>query len=515
MRLDERAEAEGILLTDMYQLTMSQLYHRTGLAERPAQFEYTFRSYPDYGEHQAGYCVFAGLEWLFDWMEEASFTPQQLDYLAGLRGATGMRLFDAGFLGWLRENPGFETLAVDAIPEGRIVHPSEPIVTVRGPLAHAQLLETALLNHLNYQTLIATKASRVRDSARSGVVLEFGLRRAPDRGGSAGARAALIGGADFTSNVGMSAEMGLDPKGTHAHSMVQVFMALGMEEIGAFRAYAETYPDDCLLLVDTIDTLQSGVPNAIEVFRELEAQGHEPVGIRLDSGDLAYLSIQAAAMLDAAGFDHTTIVLSNQLEELSIWQILSQISEEAPRYGVDPDALIKRLSFGVGSRLINSAGAGYLDGVYKVVAIEGEGGWVPAIKVSDNPEKSTIPGDKQVWRMYDRRGRATADVLALREEELEPADMTLHHPMDLGVRRQVGPHEISRLEPMLATVFEGGKRTAPNTTLAELRERRSADLELLDPGVRRLVNPHRYHVSLTDRLWTLKRDLIEQARQSR
>ena len=204
-----------------------------------------------------------------------------------------------------------------------------------GPMVPAQLLETSLLNHLNYQTLIATKAARMHRSGRGRLLMDFGLRRGQDKGANAAVRAALIGGADFTSNVGMSRVLGYPPKGTHAHSMVQVFMALGMGEVDAFRAYADVYPDDCLLLVDTINTLESGVPNAIIVFEELRRKGHKPVGIRLDSGDLAYLAIQAAKMLDAAGFPDTTIVLSNNLDELVIWQVLTQIRDEAPRWGVD------------------------------------------------------------------------------------------------------------------------------------------------------------------------------------
>ena len=237
---------------------------------------------------------------------------------------------------WLRDNGNFDGLTIRAIPEGRVVHPNVPLTVVEGPAAMAQILETSLLNHLNFQTLIATKAALIHDIARGGTILEFGLRRAQERGGNAGTRAALIGGADFSSNVGVSHLLGLDPKGTHAHSMVQMFMTLGEGELAAFRAYAEVYPDNCLLLVDTINSLESGVPNAIRVFEELRKKGHEPVGIRLDSGDLAYLSIQAARMLDEAGFPKTAIVLSNDLDEMVIWQIMTQIESEAPRYGVDP-----------------------------------------------------------------------------------------------------------------------------------------------------------------------------------
>src|SRR5207248_3107080 len=265
--------------------------------------------------------------------------------------------------------------------------------------------------------LIATQASVIRDSGRGRLFLECGRRRGQAAGANAGAQAALIGGADFSSNVGVSHVLGYPPRGTHAHSMVQLFMTLGMGELGAFRAYAEVYPDDCLLLVDTIDTLGSGIPNAIKVFEELRGQGHEPVGIRLDSGDLAYLSIQAAKMLDAAGFPDTSIVLSNELDELVIWQIITQITSEAPRYGVDPDKLTKRLVYGVGTRLITSQGDPALGGVYKMVAVRDGGEWIPSIKISESPQKTPSPGNKRAWRIYDLRGQATADLLTLEGED--------------------------------------------------------------------------------------------------
>jgi nicotinate phosphoribosyltransferase len=341
----ERQTAEGILLTDQYQLTMAQLYYRMGLHERLAQFDHFFRDYPDYGTHKAGYCINAGLEWLLDWMHGAHFRDQDIDYLRSQTGRLGQPIFGDDFLAWLRQNGCFDSITMHAIPEGRVVHPFVPLTVVQGPLAMAQVLETSLLNHLNYQTLIATKAARIQESGQGRPLIEFGLRRAHDKGGNAGARAALIGGADFTSNVGISHVLGYPPKGTHAHSMVQAFLALGGSELEAFRAYAEVYPDDCLLLVDTINSLESGVPNAITVFEELRRKGHDPVGIRLDSGDLAYLSIQAAKMLDEAGFSNTSIVISGNLDEMTIWQILTQIAEEAPRYGVDPDKLVGRLVY--------------------------------------------------------------------------------------------------------------------------------------------------------------------------
>jgi nicotinate phosphoribosyltransferase len=262
MKMSDRLTAEGILYTDQYQLTMAQLYYRAGLQEKRAEFEHFFRSYPDYGLHKAGYCINAGLAWLLDWMQEAHFRDEDLEYMRNQKGSAGQRLFHDDFLDWLRKNGTFEGITMRAVPEGRVVHPNVPLVVVRGPLPMAQLLETPLLNQLNYQILIATKANRIRESGRGQLMLEFGVRRAQDRGAIAGARAALIGGADYSSNAGVSHVLGFSPKGTHAHSMVQAFMALGEGELGAFRAYAELYPDDCLLLVDTIDTLQSGVPPA-------------------------------------------------------------------------------------------------------------------------------------------------------------------------------------------------------------------------------------------------------------
>ncbi len=407
----------SILYTDMYQLTMAQLYYRMGLHEKQAQFDHFFRSYPDYGTHKTGYCISAGLEWLVRWMQMIRFETDDIDYLRSLRGRTGARLFGEDFLNWLSENGTFDGISMLAIPEGRVAHPDVPQTIVMGPLVMAQILETPLLNQINYQTLIATKAARIREIGRGQVMLEFGMRRAQDGSANSGARAALIGGADFSSNVEISRMLGYEPKGTHAHSMVQVFTALGGSELDAFRAYAETYPDECLLLVDTIDTLNSGMPNAIRVFEELRRKGHKPVGVRLDSGDLAYLSIQAAKMLDDAGFAESSIVLSNQLDELVIWQILTQIQEEAPRYGVDANHLIRRLVYGVGTRLITSSGSAALDGVYKLVAVCDQDKWVPAIKISETPAKTINPGHKRAYRIYDYRGKATADLLTLDDED--------------------------------------------------------------------------------------------------
>ncbi|MBI1294314.1 nicotinate phosphoribosyltransferase [bacterium] len=511
MNPSDRATAEGILFTDQYQLTMAQLYFRMGLHERAAQFDHYFRDYPDYGAHQAGFCVNAGLDWLIDWMQRVHFRPEDIAYMRAQTTRSGGRLFADDFLDWLQANGDFSGISLMAIPEGRVVHPNMPLTVVRGPIVQAQLLETALLNFLNYQILIATKAARIRESGRGQLLLEFGMRRAHERGANAGTRAALIGGADFSSNAGISHVLGLPPKGTHAHSMVQAFLALGMDEVDAFRAYADVYPDECLLLVDTINTLESGVPNAITVFEELRRKGHQPVGVRLDSGDLAYLSIRTAKLLDDAGFPDASIVLSNNLDELVIWQITTQIVEEAHRYGVDANRVIKRLVYGVGTRLITSEGDPSLGGVYKLVGIQENGAWQPAIKISESREKTPNPGNKRVWRVYDERGHATADLVTLEDETPSTqSPLVLRHPFTRVKKRVLEPGQISRVEPLLVDVFADGRLVYDRPSLEEMRTLRRQDVERLDPGVRRLLNPHVYHVSVSQKLWDLKDRLIRE-----
>ncbi len=503
----------GILFTDFYQLTMAQVYFRLGIHEQPALFEHYFRSYPDYRRHQAGYCISAGLETFVNWLRGAHVGDDEIAALRAQRTSAGTPTFADDFLGWLRQHGAFRSLTIRAMPEGRVAHHTVPLTVVEGSLATAQIVETALLNHINYQTLIATKAARIRESAGSALLMEYGLRRAQGGAGNAGTRAALIGGADFSSNVGMSVEMGLPPKGTHAHSLVQAAMVLGLDELGAFRAYAETYPDDTVLLVDTIDTLGSGVPNAIKVFEELRRKGHKPVGVRLDSGDLAYLSIQTARMLNDADFHEAKIVLSNDLDELVIWQILTQIRQEAPLEGLDAEALIKRLTFGVGTKLLTSEGAPALGGVYKLVALQHQHRWAPAIKISESPEKTANPGRKQAYRLYDRRGRATADLLALEDEPLDTMEqIVLRHPSDVTKQRMVQRSDVT-IEPLHVDVLRDGQEVYDWPSLDAMRAQRRADIERLDPGVRRLIHPHIYHVSLSQRLWQMKYDLLASARQ--
>jgi nicotinate phosphoribosyltransferase len=513
MKSNELTSASGILLTDQYQMTMAQLYFRLGIHETKAQFDHFFRSNPDYGIHEAGYCVNAGLDPLLDWLDEAKFDQDELDYLRSQKTATGDQLFKDDFLDWLKDHFSGRAINLYAIPEGRVVHPNVPIHMIEGPLAIGQIIETGLLNIVNYQTLIATKAARIKNSARGQLLLEFGLRRAQGFGAIQGTRAALIGGADFSSNVGASHILGFPPKGTHAHSMVQVFMGMGEGELAAFQAYADVYPDDCLLLVDTIDTLESGVPNAIKVFEKLRREGHQPVGIRLDSGDLAYLSIKAAIMLNDAGFPDTTIVLSNNLDELVIWQIITQIQEEAERYGVEPDRVINRLAYGVGTSLITSAGDAALDGVYKLVAICQNDTWIPTLKISENINKTLNPGNKRVWRVYDTRGKATADLIALHDEDIpNQSPLELRHPTLATKRRSLPQDEIDHLEKLLIPIIKDGVIVSDRPSIPDMRAVREKDVEALDPGVRRIMNPHTYHVSLSQKLWDLKQSLIKEAR---
>mgnify|MGYP001820954617 CR=1 FL=1 len=511
--LDRWTATRGPLFTDMYELAMAQVYVREGISERRSQFDYFFRSTPDYGTHQAGFCVSAGLDPFLGWLDSLQIEPRHIEALAAMTSPTGTPTFGDDFLQWLAAPGRFDGIEVSAIGEGRVVHPHVPIVTLTGPLAVCQLLETSLLNHFNYPTLIATKASRVVRSARGGRVLEFGMRRGPSTGVNEGIRAALIGGCVSTSDVEAGIALGRQPIGTHAHSLVQAYMALGEGELGAFRAVAASAPDDCILLVDTVDTLESGVPHAIAVFDELRAGGHEPVGIRLDSGDLAYLAVQAARLLDDAGYPDVSIVLSSDLDELNIWQILTQITDDAERLGIDPTPIRKRLVYGVGTRLITSHGSTALNGVYKLVGIQDDRGeWTPAIKLSEDPGKVPLPGRKAVWRLYDQRGAAIVDLIGLADEEPLPDELNVvHHPSRDGISQVIRRDDISHVEPLHDMVHvTGGSVVRSNEplTIDELSKRCSTDVDRLDIGVRRLVNPHRYHVSLTDRLHRLRHDLV-------
>ncbi len=502
---------QSALFTDFYELTMAQLYFKTGLHQQRAQFDFLYRSNPDYGGHQAGYCILAGIEPLCKWISSTRFTSSDIEHLKSHRSSSGRPLFDQTFLNWLNDKPLIDSLDLHSIKEGRVIHPNEPVIIVKGDLVQCQILESALLNTINYQTLVATKASRIREVGGERTLIEFGMRRAHSQAADAGTRAALIGGAHFSSNTAVSYDLGVPPKGTLAHSMIQVFLALGEGELAAFEAYAHLYPDDCLLLVDTINTLESGVPNAIRVFEKLRAAGHKPAGIRLDSGDLAHLAVRSTAMLDEAGFTDTKIVLSNNIDELVLMQIFQQIREEAPRWGVKEESVLNKITFGVGTRLITSEGHSALDGVYKLTALEKDGSWKPALKISDSPEKVITPGEKQVWRLYDKRGIATADLVCEGHEDPQKGDasLLLRHPSNPEIARRIQRSDLSEMEPLHFAQIEKGSISADFPDIAALRKRRDYDLAKLDTGVRRIINPHIYQVFLSDRLWEKKAKLIK------
>ena len=380
------------------------------------------------------------------------------------------------------------------MPEGTVVFPNEPILRVIAPVMEAQLLETALLNIINHQTLIATKAARVVQAAKGDTVMEFGLRRAqgPDAG-IYGARAAIIGGCQATSNVLTGQLFRIPIGGTHAHSWVMSFP----DELSAFRAYADVFPDNCLLLVDTYDTLGSGVPNAIKVFKELRERGHEPKGIRLDSGDLSFLSRQARRMLDEAGFPNAKICASGDLDEEVIWDLKAQ--------GAAIDI------WGVGTKMITSMDNPALGGVYKLAAEECDGTFVPRIKISENPAKVTNPGVKQLYRFYDRKtGKALADMIALEEEDYttgEPIEM--FDPINTWKRMMLCEYEARKL---LIPVFEDGELVYDLPALSEIAAYSKQELESFWDEYRRLTRPHRYKVDLSAKLYELKHSLLANRR---
>jgi len=467
------------LMTDLYELTMLAGYFREGMHQRPAAFDLFFRELPFRGS----YAVFAGLQPALDYLAALQFTGAELAYLAGLR------LFDRDFLDFLE---GFRFRGqVTAPREGELVFPNLPLLTVEGTLAEAQFVETALLNIINFQTLVATKAARLSVAAGDSQVIEFGLRRAqgPD-GGLSVARAASIGGVRSTSNVWAGQVYGLPVKGTHAHSWVMAFA----DELSAFRAYADCFPDSCVLLVDTYDTLTSGIPNAITVAGELRERGHAMLGIRLDSGDLAYLSREARRRFDAAGFPEVKIVASNELDE----HVIQSIRSEGGCVDI----------YGVGTRLATCAGpgGGALGGVYKLVECDGQ----PRLKTTSDPAKSTLPGRKRWLRALDERGGFIMDVLDLPEGEggAFAAGQTACDPAN-PQRCKTLPAECTLID-CRQPVMAGGRPLQPAASLASLADYCAAQLRRLPEGSLRLVNPHRYKVGVSARLLAL-RDRLQRA----
>lgn len=474
------------LLTDLYQLTMVGGYFEEGKKNQWANFDYFFRSVPDKG----GYCVLAGLADVIDYIQNLDFSQEDISYIKGL----GM--FSGEFLAYL-ENLKF-TGDIWAVPEGSVVFPHEPLIRVMAPLPEAQIIETTLLNIVNFQTLIATKGARVHWAANGDPVVDFGLRRAhgPD-GGLMASRAAYIGGVNATSNVLAGRLYGISVRGTHAHSWVESFPG----EIEAFRAYARVYPDACLLLVDTYDTLRSGVPNAIRVGRELRAKGHELYGIRLDSGDLAYLSKESRRMLDEAGFPDVKIVASSDLDE---W-----IIESLKRQGACVDI------WGVGTRLVTSFSSPALGGVYKLTALNEDGErMVPKIKRSDNPEKITNPGLKKVVRIYDKNGQMRGDVLFLEKERIPKGRyFKAFHPLFRHVFKTYPKH--FRMRELMVPIFQKGKLIYEIPSVHEIRENTMRNLKQLDAAYKRFRNPHTYHVSLSSLLFKTKQRLLHRAAKTK
>ena len=468
------------LLTDLYQLTMMYGYHKCGMQDNRAVFDMFYRQQTD----TMNYAIFAGLEQLIDYVNNLHFEEEDLAYLRSLN------LFDESFLERLRH---FRfTGDIDAVPEGTVVFPGEPLIRVNAPIFQAQLVETALLNIVNHQTLIATKAGRVTQAAGEGSsVLEFGLRRAqgPDAG-IYGARAAVIGGCTSTSNVLTGQMFGIPVSGTHAHSWVMSFP----DEISAFRAYAQCFPTACLLLVDTYDTLKSGMPNAIRVFQELRAAGHEPLGIRLDSGDLAYLSREARRMMDEAGFPDAKICASGDLDEMLIRDLKLQ--------GACIDV------WGVGTKMITSKDCPALGGVYKLSAEYVDGRYVPKIKISENPAKITNPGVKKLMRIYDNHtGKAVADLIALEHEEFdESKPLTIFDPIDTWKQMTIRNFTIKSLQ---RPVFRGGEQVYECPALMDIQAYAKAELSTFWDQYRRMLNPHIYKVDLSDGLWMLKQNMLK------
>lgn len=465
------------LLTDLYQLTMGQGYFNEGRHEQKAVFDVFFRP-----NRLITYSVAAGIEQALDYLSALHFDDEDIAYLRSL----GM--FTEPYLAYLSRLRF--TGDVYAVREGEIVFPYEPIVTVVAPMLEAQLVETALLTFINHQTLIASKASKICAAAGSGV-MEFGLRRAQGAdAGIYGARAAVLGGCAGTSNVYAGKLFGIPVSGTMAHSWVMNFPG----ELEAFRAYAKSFPDNCLLLVDTYDTLKSGVPHAIQVFRELRAAGYEPKGIRLDSGDLAYLSKEARRMLDEAGFGNAQICASGDLDEVLIRSLKAQ--------GAKID------TWGVGTKLITSADMPALGGVYKLAAVYEGDKEIPKIKLSDTTEKITNPSLKEVYRIYDRAtDKALADYIVRAGETVdEGRPLTLFHPVDTWKRMTV---ENFRARKLREKVVEAGTVVAPRRTLAEAAAYRAQEYSRFWEEYTRQDMPHIYKVDLSPALYTLKKELVE------
>lgn len=466
------------MLTDFYEITMANGYFLNGKGDTTVQFDMFFRNIPDNG----GFAIMAGVEQLVEYLENLSFSDEDIEYLRG-------RGFCEEFLDYLKN---FEFKCdIYSVPEGTPIFPREPIVTVKGPAIQAQFIETMVLLAINHQSLIATKTNRIVRAAQGRPIMEFGSRRAQGFDGAVyGARAAYIAGCAGTACTIVDREFGVPALGTMAHSWVQLFDS----ELDAFCAYAKAYPHDCTLLVDTYNVLKSGIPNAIEAFRrEVLPRGFRPKGIRIDSGDITYLSKKARVMLDEAGFEDVKIVASNSLDEYIIRDMLLQ--------GAKVD------SFGVGERLITASSAPVFGGVYKLCAVEKDGEMIPKIKLSENTAKVTIPGAKKLWRLYDNEsGKALADVITLEDETIDDSqDYEIFDPDYTWKRKNVYNFSARQL---LQPLFINGKRVYEYQNIDDIKSYCLAQVDTLWDEVKRFENPHTYYVDLSQRLWDTKHELI-------
>ena len=475
------AQKNLTMIMDLYELTMSNGIFDSEMRDETVYFDMFFRRVPDDG----GYAVMAGIEQLIEYMNNLEFDESDIAYLKGLK------LFSEDFIEYLRT---FKfTCDVWAMPEGTVIFPHEPIVTVRGPAMQAMMLETMLLLTVNHQSLIATKANRIVRAAAGRPVMEFGARRAHGYGAAYyGARAAVIGGCTGTSCILTAKDFGVPASGTMAHSWVQLFD----DEYTAFKTYAEKYPDSCMVLVDTYNVLKSGIPNAIKVFNEvLKPLGKRPLGIRIDSGDITYLTKKARKMLDDAGYPDAKICISNSLDEYLIRDMIFQ--------GAKVD------SYGVGERLITASSEAVFGGVYKLAAVEKKGEIIPKIKISENAAKITLPGVKIPWRLYDREtGKAIADVIALNTEKIDQSEPYEIFDPDHTWKRKVVTDFIAK--KLQVKIFENGKQVYVSPSVKEIAKYRADQVDSLWDEVKRFENPHTYYVDLSEELWNLRHELLNQ-----
>lgn len=475
----KRTEFNLTMIMDLYELTMSNGIFTSEMRDTVTYFDMFFRRVPDDG----GYAIMAGLEQLIEYMNDLHFSEDDIEYLKSLN------LFSEEFLDYLRS---FKfTCDVWAVPEGTVIFPREPIVTVRGPAMQALMLETMLLLTINHQSLIATKANRITRAAEGRPVMEFGARRAHGYGSAYyGARAAIIGGCKGTSCLLTAKDFGVPASGTMAHSWVQLFD----DEYTAFKTYAEKYPDSCMLLVDTYNVLKSGIPNAIKVFDDvLKPLGKRPLGIRIDSGDITYITKRARKMLDDAGYEDCKICISNSLDEYLIRDMIFQ--------GAKVD------SYGVGERLITASSEAVFGGVYKLSAVEKGKEIIPKIKISENAAKITLPGVKIPWRLYDREsGNAIADVITLGNEKIDSSEpYEIFDPEHTWKRKVVTDFVAKKLQ---VKVFENGRQIYNSPSVKEIAAYCAEQVDSLWDEVKRFENPHTYYVDLSEDLWNLREELL-------